>query len=86
MQIGETAVLDDLQRILEHPIGFGGKARNDVGAEYNTRTARPEIVAERDRVLTGMAALHPLENHVVARLQRQMNMRHQPLLTRDNIH
>ena len=32
-----------------------------------------------------MAALHALQDHVVARLQRQMQMRHQPLLGRDHL-
>ena len=32
-----------------------------------------------------MPALHPLQNHVVAGLQRQMQMRHQPLVIGDDV-
>jgi hypothetical protein len=32
-----------------------------------------------------MPPLHPLQNHVVAGLQRQMQMRHQPLVIRDDV-
>ena len=38
---------------------------------------------ERERVGAQMPALHALQDHVVARLQRQMQMRHQPLLLAD---
>ena len=39
----------------------------------------------RDRVGAAVAALHPLEDHVVAGLQRQMEMRHQPRLAGDQL-
>ena len=40
--------------------------------------SRRTCVAERDRVGAQMPALHALEDQVVAGLQRQMQMRHQP--------
>jgi hypothetical protein len=33
-----------------------------------------------------MAALHPLQDHVVTGLQRQMEMRHQPVIVRNRLH
>ena len=35
---------------------------------------------QRNRFRTAVAALHPLEDHVIARLKRQMQMRHQARL------
>ena len=43
------------------------------------------LLAERDRIGARMAALHALEDHVVAGLQRQMQMRHQPRLVGERI-
>ena len=43
------------------------------------------LLAERDRVGARMPALHALQDQVVAGLQRQMQMRHQPRLAGDGI-
>ena len=41
--------------------------------------------AEGDRVVAQMAALHALQHHVVAGLQREMQMRHQAGLGGDHV-
>ena len=43
------------------------------------------LVAERDRVGAQVPALHALEDEVVAGLQREMQMRHQPRLVGERI-
>ena len=40
------------------------------------------ILAEIDHIVARMPALHALQDHVVARLQRQVQVRHQPRLRR----
>ena len=86
VQIGEAAVIDDLQRVREHLVRLGREAGDDVGAEDDAGAPRAQFRAECDRVFARMAALHALQNHVVARLQRQVNVRHHPLLARDHVH
>ena len=43
-------------------------------------------VDRRDRLRAAMAPLHPLQDQIVAGLQRQMEMRHQPRLAGDQFH
>ena len=86
MQIGQAALIDDPERILEHFFSFSRKARDDVGPEHHVRAARFEFMAKRDGIFPCMAPLHPLQDHVVAGLQRQMDMRHQPRFPRQHLH
>ena len=53
----------------------------------NTRSGRNArtLFAERDGVGAQMPPLHALEHEIVARLQRQMQMRHQPAFGRKRI-
>ena len=46
---------------------------------------RLQPLDDGDRVGAAVAALHPLEDHVVARLERQMEMRHQARLAGDQL-
>ncbi len=57
-----------------------GKSGNDVGAESDIGPQGAHALAEVDGILTRMPPLHALENEIVAGLQRQMQMRHQPRL------
>ena len=66
-------------------LGLGREAGDDVAAEHDVGPQPPHLLAERDRVGARMAALHALEDHVVAGLQRQMQMRHQPRLVRERV-
>ena len=44
--------------------------------------SRAHVADERQRIGAQMPALHALEDHIVAGLQRQMQMRHQPAVRR----
>ena len=85
MQEGEIALLHQILRTREHLLGLGRKARDDIGAERDVRPQPPHLRAEIDGVVARMPPLHPLQNQIVARLQRQMQMRHQPLVIRDHV-
>ena len=86
MQEGQPAGGHQVDRVLEHRLGLGRKARDDVGAEDHVGAQPPCLLAESDGIVAQMAALHALEDHVVARLQRQVQMRHQARLGRDGQH
>ena len=45
--------------------------------------SRRTVSVNADRIAARMAPLHALQDHVVARLQRQMEVRHEPLLLGD---
>src|SRR5690606_39325396 len=55
-------------------------AEDDVGAQ------RAHLGAEANGIVAQMAALHALQDHVVAGLQGQVQMRHQPAFARDRFH
>ena len=86
VQMGEAAFLDDLQRVLEMLVRFGGEAGDDIGAEGGVRAQPADVLAKGDGILARMAALHPLQNEIVAMLQREMEMRHEARLGRDRLH
>ncbi len=73
----EAAIFDQPQRILKHRLGLGGEAGDEVGPENHVRAQPTDLVAEADRVGAQVAPFHPLEDHVVAGLERQVQMRHQ---------
>ena len=85
MQMREAAFVDEIERARKHRLRLGREAGDDVGAEHDVRTQPAHLRAERDGVGAKMPALHALEDHVVAGLQRQMQMRHQPRLGRKRI-
>ncbi len=85
MQEGEIAFPDQILRARKHFLRLGRKACDNVGAERDVRPQPPHLRAELDGMLSRMPALHALENEVVAGLQRQMQMRHQPFVIGDDI-
>ena len=85
VQPGQAAFVDQAQRVLEHRLGLGRKAGDEVGAEHHLRPRGPHRGAEGDRVVAAVPPLHPLQDHVVARLQRQVQVRHQPRLAGDRL-
>ncbi len=85
MQEGEIALIDEILRTREHLFCLGREACDDIGPQRDIGAQPPHLRAEFDRVLPRMPALHPLQNHVVAGLQRQMQMRHQPLIFGDDV-
>ena len=86
VQEGQPAVVDEAERVGEHRLGLGGEARDQVGAEHDVRPQAPRLGAEADRIRAEMPALHALEDHVVAGLHRQMQVRHQARLVGDRRH
>jgi hypothetical protein len=54
----------------------------------NTTSGRILRTSSQNRMVSvaQMAALHPLQDHVVTGLQRQMEMRHQTVIVRDHLH
>ena len=78
MQLGQPAFVDEVERTRKHVFALRRKTGDDVRAEGNIRAQLPHLFAECDGVATGMSPLHALEDNVIAGLQRQMQMRHQP--------
>ena len=83
MRGDDIAIVKQLQCVERHFFSFGGKSGDEVGAD---RRVRPRGLDPLDRahgIGAAVAALHALEDQIVARLQRKMEMRHQPRLARD---
>jgi hypothetical protein len=80
VQEGETRLLDQLQRVFERLVGLGREAGDQVGAEGGVGTHAAHFGDQLQRVLAAVAALHALEDHIVAGLQGQMQIRHQARL------
>ncbi len=86
VQVRQAGLVDKVHRAPEHRVGLGREAGDEIGAERGVGPQPAHGVAERDGVGAAMAALHALEDHVVARLHGEVEMRHQPLLLRDGAH
>ena len=85
MQMRQPAFRDEIERAPEHIFGLGRETGDQIGAEHRVRPQPPHCVAERDGVGAQMPPLHALEDEIVAGLQRQMQMRHQPRVGRQRI-
>ena len=85
MNVRQLAFLDERQRILKHLFRFGREAGDEIGPEHDIGPRPLEPGAEADRVGAAVAALHSLQDHIVARLQRKMKMRHQSRLVGDHL-
>ena len=85
MQEGEAAFFDQILRARKHRFRLGRESRDEIGAECNVRPQPPDPRAEINRVAARVPPLHPLEDQVVAGLQRQMQVRHQPFLAGDRV-
>jgi hypothetical protein len=68
VQVRKPAVVDDVEGAGEHVLGLGREAGDDVGAEDHVGTQPPHLGAEGNRVAAAVAALHALEDEVVASL------------------
>ncbi len=86
VQMGESAFVYDAQGVLEHLFGFGGEPGDDIGTEDDVRAHAADFLAEGNRIGAQMTALHPLQNHVITGLQREMEMRHQSFVLGDDAH
>jgi hypothetical protein len=85
MQMHETAFLNQVERAAKHRFGLGRKPGDEIRAERHIRAHPPDLFAEADRIRAQMPALHALENQVVAGLEREMQVRHQPGFTRNGV-
>ena len=85
MQVHEVALRHKIERVRKHVLGLGRETRDDVGAEHDVGAQPPHVGAKSDRVGAQMAALHALEDEIVAGLQRQVQMRHQPRLVGERV-
>ncbi len=85
VDVGEAAVFDDAAGVLEHFVRFGREAGDDVGADRDVRPPRADGVAEGERIVAQVAALHALQHHVVAGLEREVEVRHQARLAGDEV-
>ena len=77
--------VDQPPRILEHRLVLGGEAGDQIGADRDLGPGHLQPLNQRDRLRAVVAALHPREDHVVAGLQREMEMRQHPRLMRDQV-
>ena len=85
MRGDDVAIVEQFQGVPRHVFSFGGKSRDQVGADRCVRPRRLDPLDHAHRVRTAVAALHSLEDHVVAGLKRQVEMRHQPRLAGDQL-
>ena len=83
MQEGEAAFLDQRHGVGEHLFAFGRETGDQIGAEHDVGPEVARLAAEADRIVAQMPALHALQDHVVAGLQAEMQVRHQPRLLGD---
>ena len=83
MAVDHGAFAHDSHIVGMHGRVLGGKARDKVCADGDLRARTAQPLCERDRLRAAVAALHPLQDHVAARLQREVHMRHDPRLASD---
>ena len=76
----EAAFGNEIEGAGELLFRLGGKAGDEVGPEDGIRAKTPHGLTEPDRIVAAVPALHALEDQVVAGLQREVEMRHQPVL------
>ena len=77
MKMRQPARRHESLALREHPVGFCREPGNQVGTEDDVRPQPAGLVTEGNGLGAGVAPLHPLEDHVVARLQAEMQMGHQ---------
>ena len=85
VQPGQPAVLDEASEFSNIASVSVGKPAMMSAPNTMSGPRRPHRLAEGDGVVAEVAALHPLQDHVVAGLQRQVQVRHQPRLAGDRL-
>ncbi len=66
--------------------GFRWETGDQIGTKDDVWPQTACFVCELDGIVAQMTALHALQDHVVARLHRQVQMRHQPRLVGQSAH
>src|SRR5215472_13982553 len=85
VEMREPACIDEIERARKHVLGLGREPGDDVAAEDDVRPQSTHRFAEGDGIGAQMPALHALQDEIVARLQREMQMRHQPRVAGERI-
>ena len=83
MSCNDVAIVKQFQAVQCHVFSFGGKTGDEVGADRRVGSRCLDPLDGADRIGAAVPALHPLQDHVVAGLQRQMEVRHQARLAGD---
>ena len=86
MQPSQVAVAHQFEAVFKMRLGFGGKACNDISAKGHIGAQLAGGFAKPDGIITQMPALHPFQDQIVAMLQAQVKMRHQPRFGRNGLH
>ena len=85
MKMRETAGVDHVERGVEHRFRLCRKADDEVGAIDDIGPPLAQRAADLNGALPRMAALHALQDQIVAGLQRQMQMRAKPRIFRKSL-
>ena len=81
----DVAIVDQAQAVLGHRLGLGREAGDQVGADRDLRPLRLQPRHRLDRLGAAVAALHPLEDQVVAGLEAHVEVRHEARLAGDEL-
>ncbi len=85
MAVDDAGLRHDAQVLGMHGGVLGGKAGDQVGTYRHVGAMLPQGFDQGQRLGTAVAALHPLEHQVCARLQREMHVRHHARLVAQEV-
>ena len=85
MQVIDAALVHAGERVGEHGVRLRRETGDEVCAKGHVRPGVPQAMAQVDRDGARMAALHALEDHVVARLEREMQVRRNAWLVGEKV-
>ena len=83
MAVHDPQLGDDRQVVGVRGGAFGREAGDQIGPHGKLGSASAQGCNQPHRIAAQVTPLHPLEDQIVAMLQRQMDMRHDPRLARD---
>jgi hypothetical protein len=86
MRGDDVAVVEEPKRIQRGFLAFGREAGDQVGADGDIAASGLQLRHGVGGLGAAVAALHSLEDQIVAGLQRQMEMGQQPRLARGQLH
>ena len=77
MTVDDPAVLHQIEAVDKHRVGLGRKPCDNVGTDGDFGSLGLHPLDKFDRKFATVPPLHPLQDHIIACLQRQMYVRHQ---------
>ena len=86
MRGDDVAIVDQRECIRGRRLALGREAGDQVGADRQAGPRCLEPFDRSNRIGPAMPPLHPLEDQVVAGLQREVEMWQQARLARDQLH